>query len=117
KTGEHYRIKRSLREHVVFAPHSVTDDPPYSRLDLISCRNLLIYLRPKTQQWLITLFHFALNDSGFLFLGSSETIGRQIDLFEPVSRQHRVYRRLTSSRAYRVDFPSRHGTRGNAGTG
>lgn len=111
KVDDHYQIKRGLREHLVFAPQSVTDDPPYSRLDLISCRNLLIYLTAETQKRLITLFHFALGETGFLFLGSSETIGKQIDLFEPLSREHRVYRRLATNRQYRVDFPSPHGSR------
>lgn len=105
---EHYRIRRNIRECVVFAPQSVTDDPPYSRLDLISCRNLMIYLTANTQKRLITLFHFALKEAGFLFLGSSETVGDQIDLFEPVSREHRLYRRLASSRQYRMEFPTAH---------
>lgn len=111
KIDGHYRVKRSLREHVVFAPQSVTDDPPYSRLDLISCRNLLIYLIASAQARLIMLFHFALKDTGFLFLGSSETVGEQSDLFEPVSKSHRLYRRLATSRQYRVEFPTPHGAR------
>ncbi|MDN5938272.1 MAG: PAS domain-containing protein [Salinisphaera sp.] len=114
RVDSHYQIKRSLRERVVFASQSVADDPPYSRLDLISCRNLLIYLTAETQQRVITLFHFALEETGFLFLGSSETVGKQVDLFEPLSKEHRLYRRLTTSRQYRVNFPSAHGIRAEA---
>src|SRR5699024_2768490 len=109
RVDDHYQVKRSLREHIVFAPQSVTSDPPYSHLDLISCRNLLIYLNAATQARLLKLFHFALNENGFLFLGSSETVGRQTDLFEPLSRDHRLFRRIVANRPYRLDFPFTHG--------
>src|SRR5699024_6256475 len=78
---------------------------------LISCRNLLIYMTAATQKRLITLFHFALTDPGYLFLGGSETVGKQIDLFEPVSKEHRIYHRLATDRQYRVDFRTPSGVR------
>ncbi len=106
KVDDQYQVKRVLRERVVFAPQNVTDDPPYSRLDLVSCRNLLIYLKPDTQKRVITLFHFSLKERGFLFLGSAETVADQVDLFEPVAKEHRLFRRIGSSRQYKVDFPS-----------
>ena len=74
-------------------------------MDLISCRNLLIYLEPEVQKKVITLLHFALKEGGYLFLGPSETIGRQTDLFEPVSKKWRIYRRIGPARPERVEFP------------
>ena len=81
--AEHsYRAKKELRDAVVFAPQSLISDPPFSRLDLISCRNLFIYLEPAVQERLIPLLHFAPVDGGYLFLGSAEGIGTQSNLFE-----------------------------------
>ncbi len=78
---------------VVFSEHDVNKDPPFSKLDLISCRNLLIYLGSELQQKLIPLFHFALNTHGYLFLGSSEGIGDFEQLFSVVDRHAKLYRR------------------------
>src|SRR5699024_7505384 len=103
--GTQYKIKSTLREHIVFARQSVTDDPPYSQIDLISCRNLLIYLRPAAQRHLVNLFHFALREPGYLFLGRSETVN-ETGLFEILSKPHRLYQRLSTDRRYRVDFPT-----------
>ena len=100
-----YQVNKPLREIVVFARQNLITDAPFSRLDLIVCRNLLIYLEPEVQERVIALLHFALNDGGFLFLGPSETIGRSIDLFEPVSKKWRIYRRLGPARPERVDIP------------
>jgi two-component system CheB/CheR fusion protein len=95
RTDEHsYQVNKQLRETLTFAVQNLIGDAPFSRLDLISCRNLLIYLEPEVQKKVITLFHFALNDGGYLFLGPSETIGRRSDLFEPLSKQWRLYRRI-----------------------
>jgi len=105
KTGSHYQVNKQLREQVVFATQNLINDAPFSRLDLISCRNLLIYLEPEVQRKVISLFHFALNDNGYLFLGSSETIGRHIDLFETVSKKWRLFRRIGPTRRDIVDFP------------
>ncbi|MCA1776816.1 MAG: PAS domain-containing protein [Loktanella sp.] len=93
-----YQVSKELRDLVVFAPQNLLRDPPFSRLDLVSCRNFLIYLEPDAQQRIIALFHFALKQDGHLFLGNAETIGRQEDLFETVSKKWRIYRRMGSTR-------------------
>ncbi|HUG94251.1 MAG TPA: CheR family methyltransferase, partial [Planctomycetaceae bacterium] len=103
--GDHgYQIAKPLRDAVVFAIQNVLDDPPFSRLDLISCRNLLIYLQPEAQQRLISLFHFALREGGWLFLGKSETIGAASELFARVGKQERIYRRIGPTRHDLVEF-------------
>jgi len=86
-----YRIVKSLREMVVFARQNLISDPPFSRMDLVSCRNLLIYLEPSLQQKLLPTFHYALKPEGFLFLGASESIGGFTDLFEPVDKKNKIY--------------------------
>jgi PAS domain S-box-containing protein len=102
-----YQIIKTLRGRVIFATQNITADPPFSRLDLIICRNLLIYLEPSMQKKIITLFHFALRDEGFLFLGNSETIGGREDLFEPISKKWRIYRRIGIRRAADADISVR----------
>ena len=94
-----YQVSRQLRDVIVFTVHDLLVDPPFSRLDLISCRNLLIYLQPEEQQKVLSLFHFSLKETGFLFLGISETIGQLGGLFEPISNTLRVYRRSALGRA------------------
>ena len=86
-----FRIKKDIREMVVFAVQDVIKDPPFTRLDLLSCRNLMIYFEPELQNRLIPVFHYALNPGGFLFLSPSESIGRYTDLFAPVSRKWKIY--------------------------
>lgn len=104
--GEHsYQVNKELREAVVFAQQSLVSDPPFSRLDVISCRNLFIYLEPAVQERLIPLLHFALREGGYLFLGSAEGIGLQEDLFEPVSTKWRIYRRVGPTRHDRLQVP------------
>ena len=93
-----YRISRELRDVVVFTDHDALTDPPFSRLDLVSCRNLLIYLQPDEQQKLLSLFHFALRQGGHLFLGASETIGQLTEFFQPVSDTLRIFRRTGHGR-------------------
>jgi len=88
----HYRIKKAVRETVLFAQHSLLRDPPFSKLDLICCRNLLIYLSREVQQDILRMFHFALRPGGYLFLGSSESADACSDLFTPVDKKHRIYR-------------------------
>jgi two-component system, chemotaxis family, CheB/CheR fusion protein len=100
-----YRIRKSLREAIIFAPQNLLQDPPFSRLDLISCRNLLIYLEPDFQRRVLALFHFSLREGGHLFLGPAETISGQEELFQPVSKKWRIYRRLGPTRHDIVDFP------------
>lgn len=89
----HYRIVKSLRDMCVFAQHNAVSSPPFSRMDLISCRNLLIYLEPPLQQKLIPLLHYALKPTGFLMLGTSETIGAYRDLFEPDDAKYKIFAR------------------------
>lgn len=86
-----YRIKKALRELVVFARQNLLADPPFSRMDLISCRNLLIYLEPSLQQKALPTFHYALKPDGYLLLGASESVGGFTDLFEPVDRKHKIF--------------------------
>ena len=91
--GSAYRIHKRIRDLMVFSEHDVIKDPPFSRLDLISCRNLLIYMGSELQKKLISLFHYALQPSGLLFLGTSETIGEFGDLFTALDRKSKVYQR------------------------
>ncbi|MGH7025105.1 MAG: CheR family methyltransferase [Caulobacteraceae bacterium] len=87
-----YLLNKDVRDLCVFSPHSVIRDPPFSRLDLISCRNLLIYLAPDAQDQVIPTFHYALRPGGYLFLGGSENVTQFSDLFTPVDKKHRVFR-------------------------
>ncbi len=103
--SDHYQICTQLRESVVFSQQNLIGDAPFSKLDLISCRNLLIYLEPAMQQKVIALFHFALVSNGFLMLGPSETIGKSTDLFESVSKKWRVFRRTGPARGELVSLP------------
>ena len=88
-----YRIHKGIRDMLVFSEQSVIKDPSFSRLDLISCRNLLIYLGADLQKKLIPLFHYALNPSGFLFLGTSESVGEFDNLFTTLDRKQKLYQR------------------------
>jgi two-component system CheB/CheR fusion protein len=93
RENKYYRIKKELREAVLFAPHDVLRDPPFSKLDLIARRNLLIYLNRDTQQRLMEIFHFALATKGYLFLGSSETAEAAPQLFSTLDKNLRIYTR------------------------
>jgi two-component system CheB/CheR fusion protein len=102
-----YQVAKSIRETVIFASQNVIMDPPFTKLDILSCRNLLIYLTPELQKKLLPLFHYSLNPGGFLFLGSAETVGGFTDLFAPLEGKARLYRRLDSAlRAEPVEFPT-----------
>jgi len=100
-----WQISNQVRETVTFAVQDLTSDAPFSKMDLISCRNVLIYLEPEMQRKVLTLLHFALKEGGYLFLGPSETVGRQTDLFEAVSQKWRIYRRIGPARADGLQFP------------
>jgi two-component system CheB/CheR fusion protein len=89
--GTHYRIRKEVRECVLFAAHSALKDPPFMRLDLISCRNLLIYLERALQQQLCAMFHYGLKSNGFLFLGPAETADGIPDLFATLDKEARLY--------------------------
>src|SRR5690606_34667066 len=91
--GDRYRVSKRLRESVVFAEQNVLAQPPFSRLDLICCRNLLIYLEPEAQQRVISVFQYALKKGGCLFLGNSETVGTSNVAFAPISKKWRIFRR------------------------
>jgi two-component system, chemotaxis family, CheB/CheR fusion protein len=102
RTENGYRIKDAYREMVVFAIQDLIKDPPFSRLDLISCRNLLIYLSSGLQNKVLPLFRYALNPGGILFLGSSESIGESSDLFSVVDKKWKIYR---ASKTGKIEFP------------
>jgi len=98
---EAYRIHKGIRDMLIFSEQDVIKDPPFSKLDLISCRNLMIYMGKDLQKKLLPLFHYALNPGGFLFLGSSETIGEFGDLFDTVDRKLKLYRRKEDAHSAR----------------
>jgi two-component system CheB/CheR fusion protein len=106
KEDSRYRLKSDIRERVVFAEQNLLSDPPFSKLDLLVCRNLLIYLKPEAQNRLIPLFHYALKDEGFLFLGPSESVGRYFDLFEPVNKQYSIYKKGNHLVHAVLEFPT-----------
>jgi len=107
KVEHGYRVAAEIREIVVFAPQSLIMDPPFTKLDFLSCRNLMIYLTAELQKQLIPLFHYSLRPGGILFLGSAETIGGFTDLFESLDRKARLYRRIESAVPVEpFDFPS-----------
>ncbi|MCM2369668.1 PAS domain-containing protein [Aporhodopirellula aestuarii] len=99
--GKHYQIKKMVRESVLFSVHNLISDPPFSRLDLISCRNLMIYLGAHLQNKLIPLFHYALRPAGYLFLGPSEKILSHGDLFRSLDVRHRISQRKGTAIASR----------------
>jgi two-component system CheB/CheR fusion protein len=100
--GTAYRIHKSIRDMLVFSEQDVIKDPPFSKIDLISCRNVLIYMGGDLQKKLIPLFHYALNPGGVLFLGNSETVGEFTDLFSAVNRKAKLYRRRDDRRGMHV---------------
>ncbi|HXT80663.1 MAG TPA: chemotaxis protein CheB, partial [Acetobacteraceae bacterium] len=103
--GEHFCPVKEIREMCIFSTHSVVKDPPFSRLDLISCRNLMIYLDAALQDRLIRTFHYALAPSGYLFLGTSESVTRQSKLFAPVDQKHRIFQRRDVTSALPTNPP------------
>ena len=107
----HYRIRKNIREMVIFATQNLIQDPPFTKLDLVSCRNLLIYFDSTTQKKIIPLFHYALRPGGMLFLGSSETVGGFSDIFTPVNPRWKLFCRkeapVSSLRLSRVHEPLR----------
>ncbi len=109
KEGDAFRIRKEIRDSVVFSLQNLLKDPPFSRLNLLCCRNLLIYLNADVQKKLLPLFHYTLAPGGILMLGSSESIGGFANLFEVVDKKWKVYRRREVPQALRrqVEFPSR----------
>jgi two-component system CheB/CheR fusion protein len=102
KSKDRYRVNKNLRDACVFAQHNILNDPPFSRMDLISCRNLLIYLDMPAQRKAMSTFHYSLNDGGSLFLGKSETIGTSTQLFIPLNKKYKVYARKKNVDAHRM---------------
>jgi two-component system, chemotaxis family, CheB/CheR fusion protein len=100
----YYRVLPELRAAIVFTVQDVLADPPFSRLDLVSCRNLLIYLRPEAQEKVVSMFHFALREGGILLLGNAETAGNVEGRFELISKQERLYRHIGRSRPGELNF-------------
>ncbi len=101
----HFQIGKQLRESIVFSRQNLINDAPFSKLDMISCRNLLIYLEPEMQRKVIALFHFALSDHGILILGPSESISQSDQLFEPITKKWRIFRKKNSNRHNRIPIP------------
>ncbi|MDD4927798.1 MAG: chemotaxis protein CheB [Gallionella sp.] len=99
--GSTYRIHKSIRDMLIFSVHDVIKDPPFSRLDLVTCRNLMIYMNASLQKKLISLFHYALNPGGMLFLGSSESVGEFADMFAVLDRSLKLYQRKEDVRGAR----------------
>ncbi|HVX64261.1 MAG TPA: chemotaxis protein CheB [Pirellulales bacterium] len=102
KTSRGYEVSQQVRDACIFARHDLTKDPPFSQLDLVSCRNLLIYLGPVLQDRALPVLHYALHPGGILILGGSETVGRHGDLFELIDKKHKIYQR--SSIPSRLSF-------------
>jgi chemotaxis methyl-accepting protein methylase len=105
KDDSGYRVSKEIREMVIFAQQNLIMDPPFTKLDLLTCRNVLIYFDQELQHKLLPLFHYSLNPGGVLLLGSAETIGTFTDLFTPVDAKVRLFRRTDSVRSIPVDFP------------
>ena len=106
--GGGYHISKDIREMVVFAPQNIIADPPFTQLDILTCRTLLIYFGAQLQKKLLPLFYYALNRNGLLLLGSAETIGNFSHLFEPVNNKARLFRRLDQAQALPdLEFPGK----------
>lgn len=105
KSGGEYCPIKKIREMCVFSSHSIIKDPPFSKLDLISCRNLLIYLESDLQDRVMHTFHYALRPGGYLLLGRSEGVTRNATLFESIDKKHRLYRRQETPAASYLDLP------------
>ncbi len=107
KVDRGYQVVKTIRDMVIFAQQNMIKDPPFTRIDILTCRNLLIYLTPELQKKLMPLFHYSLNPGGFLFLGSAEAVGNYTDLFRPLDRRSRLYQRLQPIlQAEPVEFPT-----------
>ena len=105
REGDHYTVSSEIRELCIFSVHSVLRDPPFSKLDLISCRNLLIYLDTSLQDRLIPIFHYALRPGGVLFLGPSESIARQENYFVEIDKKYRLFERCNDTPAVLPSLP------------
>jgi two-component system CheB/CheR fusion protein len=107
KTETSYQIAKTIRDLCVFSRQIVTQDPPFSHIDLISCRNVLIYMDAQLQKKLMPIFHYALKPTGFLFLGSAETVSGFSDLFAPLDKKNRIYAKKVLNYGPKLDFTTR----------
>jgi two-component system CheB/CheR fusion protein len=105
--GESYRIKKDIRDLVVFAPHNILVDPPFSNLDIVCCRNLMIYLNSDAQMKLLALMHYALKPGGLLILGTAESVGSFGNRFLAVNQKWRIYERAEVSERVFIVMPAR----------
>ena len=103
--GERFTMTTAIRDLIRFSSHSLVKDPPFSRIDLVSCRNLLIYFDDRLQQTVLPLLHYAIRPDGFLFLGPSESVGRFEHLFPPIDRHARLFARSPGAPSYPIDLP------------
>jgi two-component system CheB/CheR fusion protein len=104
RVNGHYQISKIVRDLCVFSRHNMAADPPFSRLDLVSCRNVLIYMDLALQRRVLPILHYALNPDGYLFLGTSESVGGFTDLFDVVDGKHRLYARRAAASPVPLDF-------------
>ena len=100
KEDDHYRVAKAIREMCLFSVHDIARDPPFSKLDLVSCRNLLIYFTPELQHRVFATFHYALRPDGHLLLGTSESVAGQSRLFAPVDKRQRLYLRRDTATSF-----------------
>ena len=105
--GESYRINDSIREMIVFATQNVIKDPPFNKIDFLTCRNLLIYFQTSLQQKVLSIFNFSLNKNGFMFLGSSETIGEMEGYFETINHKYKIYQSLRTGKLHPDTYSSK----------
>ncbi len=102
RIDRYFQVKGQLREMISFAEQNVVSDPPFNRMHLISCRNLLIYLKRQAQEKVLNSFYFSLSDKGHLFLGTSETLGNNRELFKSVSKKWRIFQKIPGQNARRL---------------
>lgn len=106
KTDKYYQVCKSIRDMCVFATHDLLSDPPFSKMDFISCRNLLIYFEPVLQRRVMPIFHYALTPTGYLMLGESESTAAFSELFDAYDKKHKIYTRRLAANRMHFDFPA-----------
>src|SRR5262249_37381901 len=97
KVDDHYKIRKDIRDACIISRHDVTSNPPFAKLDMVSCRNVLIYFGSELQKRILPIFHYALKPGGFLLLGQSETPGTSSKVFSLVDKQSKIYSKVSSS--------------------
>ena len=106
RDGDGYRIKKEIRDLVIFAPQNILVDPPFTKLNVLCCRNLLIYVNAETQRKLLPLMHYALNPGGLLILGTAESIGGLGHLFSPLDHKWKVFQRVEAGERGVLEMPA-----------